>query len=252
MTTVFVVKTTEWIKAHLRRLSNVVVYYGKGRFCPVCGKSSRRFRSYGIIQRKEAQCVHCGSLERHRLLWLFVTRKTDLLDGRPKTMLHVAPEKCFESILRGRLGDGYIAADIAASDGVIKMDITNINWPDGSFDVIYCSHVLEHVKDDKKAMREMCRTLKHSGWAIMQVPIATKVTFEDPATVDPAERLKVYGHHDHVRNYGEDIADRLCDAGFKVMVINGSDFIAKRDKLSMGITGASGKIYFCRPKAIPE
>jgi SAM-dependent methyltransferase len=163
-------------------------------------------------------------------------------------MLHVAPEKCFESILRGRLGDGYIAADIAASDGVIKMDITNIDWPDQSFDVIYCSHVLEHVQDDRKAMSEMRRTLKSNGWAIMQVPIGIKETFEDPVIVDPEEKGKVFGHRDHVRKYGEDFAARLNDAGFQVMAIKGDDFISENDILRMRLTGASGSIYFCRQK----
>jgi len=83
---------------------------GTGRFCPVCGKSSPGFRPFGIVPRDDAQCVHCGALERHRLFWLFLQKRTNLFDGKPKKMLHVAPEACFESRFRERLGGGYLTA----------------------------------------------------------------------------------------------------------------------------------------------
>lgn len=117
-------------------------YYGKERFCPICGKSSRQFRSFGAVPRKDAQCPHCGSLERHRFLWLYLSRKTNLFNGKVKKMLHVAPELCLESTFKKRLGDNYLTADLFDSHATIKMDITNIQYPDQSFDVIYCSHVL--------------------------------------------------------------------------------------------------------------
>ncbi len=237
-----------WAKKPLRRFKDVVrkvPYYGKGRFCPVCGKSSRRFRPFGVVPRKDAECAHCGALERHRFLWLYVSRKTDLFDGTPKKMLHVAPELCFESRFKKRLGDNYLTADLFNARAMVKMDITNIEYPDQSFDVIYCSHVLEHVQDDKKAMREFCRVLKSNGWAILLVPVTADETFEDPSIVEPLERLKAFGQKDHVRRYGPDYVDRLREAGFRVEITEVNDFVQNEEAIPMGLTPASGQIYYC-------
>jgi SAM-dependent methyltransferase len=241
-------KLPEWSIAPLRHsvdLVRAVPYYGKGRFCPVCGKSSRRFRPYGFVPREDAQCAHCGSLERHRLLWLYVSRKTHLFDGVPKKMLHVAPEICFESRLKKRLGDNYLTADLLKPHAMMKMDICNIECPDQSFDVIYCSHVLEHVQDDKKAMREFCRVLKSNGWAILLVPVTADKTFEDPSIVEPSERLRVFGQEDHVRLYGPDYVDRLREAGFRVEITEVKDLVQKEEAIRMGLTPFSGQIYHC-------
>lgn len=249
----FASKLPEWAKAPLRRLRDLVravPYYGKGRFCPVCGKSSRRFRPFGLVPREDAECVHCGAVERHRLLWLYASRRTNLFDGKPKKMLHVAPESCFESRLQQRLGDNYITADLFSPRAMVKMDITNIDYPDRSFDVIFCSHVLEHVQDDRKAMREFHRTLKGNGWAILLVPITAEETFEDPSIIEPEERLRAFGQVDHVRIYGPDYADRLRDAGFSVEVTEVNDLAQNDEALRMGLTPASGEIYYCTKQCI--
>lgn len=238
----------ESVKKPLRRLRDVaraVPYYGKGKYCPVCGKSSRRFRQFGSPPREDAQCVHCGALERHRLLWLHLLRKTDLFDGTPKTMLHVAPESCFESRLKQRLGDGYLTADLYNPRAMVKMDVTSIEYTDQSFDIIYCSHVLEHVQDDRKAMSEFYRILKNTGWAILLVPITADGTFEDPSIVEPEERLRVFGQETHVRRYGPDYVDRLRHAGFRVEVTKANDLVQNNEAIGMGLTDASGEIYYC-------
>lgn len=238
----------EWVKRPLRRIRDIVrslPYRGKGRLCPVCGKSSRRFRPFGTVPREDAQCIHCGALERHRLLWLFVSKKTDLFSGKSKKLLHVAPEACLESRFRDLLGRDYLTADLSNPRAMVKMDITDIQYDDGSFDTIYCSHVLEHVQDDKKAMRELFRVLKDDGWAILVVPIKSEKTFEDPSAVGPAERLKVFGHEEHVRIYGPDYVDRLREAGFIVEVIKVSDLADADGAVTMGLTPASGDIYYC-------
>jgi SAM-dependent methyltransferase len=235
---------------HLRNKMRTVLYYGKGRFCPVCGKSSRRFLQSGLVSREDAQCVHCGALERHRFLWLFVARRTNLFDGKPPKMLHVAPELCFESRLKQRLGDNYLTADLFNPRAMVKMDITNIDYPDRSFDVVYCSHVLEHVQDDRKAMREFYRILKCNGWAILLVPITAARTFEDSSISDPEERLKVFGQKDHVRRYGLDYADRLREAGFSVEIIKANDLVQNDEAVRMGLTSASGEIYYCTKQCI--
>ncbi|VAX37158.1 hypothetical protein MNBD_PLANCTO02-1771 [hydrothermal vent metagenome] len=237
------------IKKIYRRLRNTVrliLYYGKGRLCPVCNNSSRRFREYGLIRRNDAQCIHCNALERHRFLWLYLTMKTDLFSSSPKKMLHVAPEPCFTSKLKEQLGDNYLTADLFDPQVMVKMDITHIEYPDESFDVIYCSHVLEHVQDDKMAMREFFRVLSDDGWAILNVPITSEKTFEDPSITDPLEREKVFGQKDHVRRYGPDYVDRLRKAGFTVETIKVDDLIHSDEAVKMGLTPTSvGEIYYC-------
>ena len=188
------------------------------RSCPVCRTSCRQFRQYGMVPRPEAQCPNCGSLERHRGVLLYMKQQTDLFDGRPKSMLHIAPEHCLERVLRGLSFVEYLSADLDGDQAMVQMDITQIDYPADSFDVIYCSHVLEHIPDDTKAMRELHRVLTPTGWAILQVPIVADETFEDPSIVTPEQRQEVFGHPDHVRNYGSDYAERLKEAGFSVTV----------------------------------
>jgi SAM-dependent methyltransferase len=126
------------------------------------------------------------------------------------------------------------------------MDVTDIRYPDQTFDVILCSHVLEHVQDDRKAMRELGRVLKSHGWAILLVPITREVTFEDPTIVNPLERLKAFGLEDHVRAYGRDYVDRLREEGFDVVVSDVSDLAGEIDARRFGLTDACGEIHLCR------
>jgi SAM-dependent methyltransferase len=223
-----------------------VWYRGSRRCCPVCGQSSRKFRRFGIVPREDAKCPRCGALERHRLVWLYFTNRTDLFDGRPKQVLHVAPEQCFEARLRARVGAGYLTADLLDPHVMQGMDITRIEYPDESFDVIYCSHVLEHVPEDRQAMREFRRVLKPSGWALLLVPITADRTVEDPAVTDPSERLRRFGQEDHVRRYGPDYEDRLREAGFEVVVTEVSDLVGSEAAARMGLTHGAGNIYHCR------
>jgi SAM-dependent methyltransferase len=225
-------------------------YLGNSRHCPICNRNSRKFGLAGVTPRKDAQCMFCGAVERHRLVWIYFKRKTNLFGSHSLKMLHVAPEVIFEELLRQQLGSNYLTADLYNPDAMVKMDITDIQYPDGSFDVIYCSHVLEHVPDDKKAMREFLRVLKPSGWAILLVPIIGERTFEDLSITDPAERIRLFGQDDHVRNYGRDYEDRLREAGFKVDVVLPEDFLSKEEIIRMGITKAAGEIYFCKKSDI--
>lgn len=220
-------------------------YYGTGRICPVCGRSSRKFRPFGVVPRADAECVHCGSHERHRLEWIFIQRETSLLRGSSPKVLHVAPEACFESLLRTHLGSSYLTADISNPRAMVKMDITSIQFEDETFDVILCSHVLEHVDDDRRAMREFFRVLKQDGWAILLVPISSERTFEDPTITAPAERLRLFGQKDHVRRYGPDYVDRLREAGFHVKIATVGDIVDSQTAVRMGLTDASGEIYYC-------
>ena len=222
-----------------------IQYSGKARFCPICGKSSNRFCEFGTQKREDAQCVHCGSLERHRFLWVYLQKRTDLFGTKSKKMLHVAPEPCFVSRLQQHLGSNYLTADLFDPLAMVKLDVTNIEYPDQSFDVIYCGHVLENVQDDRKALRELFRVLKTNGWAILLVPITAQKTFEDPSVVAPEDRLRLFGETYRVRNYGPDYVDRLREAGFMVKITNVKDLVTDDEAVRMGFNASSGEIYYC-------
>jgi SAM-dependent methyltransferase len=215
----------------------------------VCGGAARRFRPYGIERRAEARCIHCGALERHRFAWLYLRRRTDLFDGRPKRMLHVAPERSFRPRLRALLGGGHVTADLEDPRASVRMDVTDIPFADGSFDVVYCSHVLEHVPDDRKAVREFRRVLRRGGWALIAVPITAGRTIEDPSVTSPAERLRRFGQEDHVRRYGPDYVERIRDAGFDVQVHTARDLFTGDEILTMGLGPASGQLCHCTGSA---
>jgi ubiquinone/menaquinone biosynthesis C-methylase UbiE len=170
---------------------------------------------------------------------------TDLFGGRPKSMLHVAPERAFRNILKHHIGSGYLTADLHKSCAMVKMDITDIDYTDETFDVIYCSHVLEHIPDDRGAIREFHRVLKSDGWAVLMVPVTADKTFEDPSIIEPTDRQRFFGNKDHVRKYGPDFVERLKESGFKVKVITASDFLSEKETGLMGITEAAGDIYYC-------
>lgn len=219
------------------------------RYCPVCGRWARYFISYGRPARPDAQCPFCGSLERQRLLWLYLHGHSDDLRNGAGPLLHVAPAPCLESRLKKSLGVRYLTADLFDPRAMVKLDVTNIERPDGHFAAIICSHVLEHVDDDRRAMAEFFRTLRPGGTAILMVPITAPRTFEDPAIVSPGERLRAFGQEDHVRRYGPDFVDRLRESGFAVAVVSTMDLASSADGLTMGLTSAAGEIYACTKPA---
>ena len=130
---------------------------------------------------------------------------------------------------------------------MVIMDITDIQYPDNTFDIVFCSHVLEHIPDDRKAMRELARVLKPEGWAVFMVPLNAEHTIEDPSITNPAERERLFWQHDHVRLYGPDFKDRLEKEGFKVTVIKPSQIASAEDCMRMGLP-IQDSIFFCMKK----
>jgi SAM-dependent methyltransferase len=198
---------------------------GRGVECPLCGSRYRRFMPYGYVEvRKNALCPRCLSLERHRLLWLWIEQGGAGLEGK---FLHIAPEVClerkFEKIFTP---ENYITADLESPLAKVKIDVQAIPFPDRTFDIVFCNHVLEHVADDRRAMSEMYRVMKPGGWGVMLAPIdeSRKSTFEDDTVTDPAERTRLFGQYDHRRVYGKDYAQRLREAGWQV---EETDFYAR-------------------------
>ena len=190
---------------------------------PNDGRGYRKFFPYGYgeHQRENALSPGTNSLERHRLLWLYLKEETNFFSA-PKKVLHIAPEQCFYGRFRKMKNLEYTTADLNSPLADISLDVQDMKLPDNTYDVVFCNHVLEHVPNDHKAMTEILRVLKPGGMAIIQVPLNPdwKKTLEDPTITDPKERHRLFGQYDHVRMYGQDYPERLKAAGFNVEVID--------------------------------
>lgn len=200
--------------------------------CPVCAGRFRKFLPYGYNKvRKGVLCPRCFSLERHRLLWLFLQHRTDFFTA-PLKVLHIAPEQCFYSRFRKLKNLTYITADLNSPLADVKLDVQDMPFQDNDFDVVICNHVLEHVPDDRKAMREIHRIIKPDGFAILQVPTnyAMEITHEDASITNPDEREKHFRQKDHYRLYGRDYTERLKEAGFVLKDRNFTDQLDDDEK----------------------
>jgi SAM-dependent methyltransferase len=225
-------------------------YRGDEVECPICGGRFRKFLKKHAASgrpRAGARCARCGSLERHRLLWLYLRDGTDLLT-RPARLLHFAPEPGIAEKLKELPGCDYLSADLDAPPAMVRMDVQDIPADDDSFDAVICNHVLEHVPDDRRAVREIRRVLKPGGWAILGVPLQRKraTSFEDPAITSPEERERIYGQFDHVRVYGADYPDRLRDCGFEVEMVRYAERLGTDGARRYGLV-AEAAIPVCRP-----
>lgn len=207
------------IKASLIAKPILDFYYKGSKFTdPINGKSYRKFLSYGYEnERKNVLAPGTLSLERHRLLWLYLKQHTYFFKKTLK-LLHVAPEQCFYKIFRNQQNLDYTTTDLFSPLADVKADICNLPFQDNSYDVVFCNHVLEHITDDVKAMSELYRVLKPGGFGIFQVPQNTnaKSTYEDFSITEPEEKRKHFGQYDHVRVYGLDYFTRLENTGFTV------------------------------------
>lgn len=217
--------------------------------CPISGRSYRKFLPYGRIHpRPNALCPDSLSLERHRLMWLYLQEKTNFFTDKLK-ILHIAPELCFIKKFEALHGNEYITADLESPLAKVRLDIHDIPFEKGMFDVAFCNHVMEHVDDDIHAMSEIYRVLKPGGWAIIQSPVYYDLeeTFEDPNITSPAEREKAYGQNDHQRKYGRDYAERLRKAGFEVTE---DDYVKTlpKEKVERFALPEEEIIYFCQKK----
>jgi len=215
-----------------------IFYKGNKVECPICKSHYRKFLPYGRINpRPNALCPNCLSLERHRLIWLYLTEKTNFFTAQ-LDVLHIAPEPCFMKRFEKQHGDKYITADIESPLAKVKMDIHQIPFGENHFDVVLCNHVLEHVQDDIKAMSEIYRVLKPGGWAIMQVPFFSpvpEITFEDSSITHPREREKIFGQDDHVRKFGLDYPARIERAGLKAEASSFASMIPDSNSQRFGL-----------------
>jgi SAM-dependent methyltransferase len=195
-----------------------LLYYGSNVHCPYCNKTFKRFLPAGVIPRPNSQCPTCGSVERYRLLYLYLKNKTKFFSKNLK-VLDIGPSHCFSKLCRSLSNIQYVSIDLFSRSAMLKMDLKKLAFKERTFDCITCFHVLEHIKDDLYAMREMFRVLRPDGWALVQIPL-------DINRVDTFENFKihekdyetVYGQFDHVRIYGLDFTHRLEGVGFSVRI----------------------------------
>ena len=226
---------------------------GRTVCCPVCGGHFPHFLPFGARPRANASCPACNVKERHRHMWLLLHRHTDLFEGRPLKVLHMAPSaqigKRFKKVAHLEYHTGDL--DPARADEVI--DITDIPYPEGTFDVVICSHVLEHVPEDRRAMAELHRVMAPGGWGLIVVPIMAEKTWEAGPLTGPEERLRLLGHREHVRAYGWDFTDRLAEAGFAVEVWTPHAHLVPDELAYYGLEQYNAPMHLVRkPGACPE
>ena len=213
----------------------IFAFYLKGNIYtdPIDGKSFRKFLPYGYgIQRPNVLSPSTLSLERHRLLWLYLQNETDFFKAsKPKKVLHMAPEQCFLGRFKKLKHIDLITADLYSPIVDVKADILDLPFEDNSFDIIFCNHVLEHIEDDNKAMQELYRVLKPGGFGIFQIPqdYSREKTYEDYSITSPEERAIHFGQYDHIRVYGSDYFDRLRAVGFTVKEVNYTEKLSEKE-----------------------
>jgi len=227
----------------LKRYINKVRFFGLRYKCPMCGSYLKKLKPFGLKipvlneknvigggYRLNTKCPVCYSTDRERLLYLYLSKKKFFTSVAK--VLHVAPESELSRIIKMYPNINYLTADISANDVMVKMDITQIQYPADTFDVIICNHVLEHIVDDRKAMSELYRVMKPGGWGILQVPISLSLdkTYEDVSITNPSKREQIFGQSDHVRIYAIDYLDRLKEVGFEISIF---DWL-EEDKLFCG------------------
>jgi SAM-dependent methyltransferase len=225
----------------IKRAIKLPRYLGSRHQCPVCGIALHAFRpmwkSHWRAVEKFAPihpaaaletfnfagftCPRCDAYDRDRLTTLYLEQVFRSFDrARTYRLLEFAPGAALHRKLKRHPFIAYRSADLSRKDVDERVDLTAMRgYADDSVDILLCSHVLEHIPDDRQAMREICRVLKPDGFAVILVPLVVGVdeTHEDPSINTEALRWKYFGAADHVRQYGKrDFIDRLEAAGLQV------------------------------------
>lgn len=202
-----------------RRLLPTWYSLGNRVTCCYCGWTGSRFLPAGAAHAPNRLCPRCGSLERYRSLWLYLQQQGVLQGNTQIKLLDIAPRPCFRNFCRQQPHITYVSSDLNSSQAQVLSDLTQMGMTSATFDIIVCFHVLEHISDDRAAMREIHRLLKPNGYALLMVPLKGETTFEDP-TIPPERYEEVYGQVDHVRICGMDYDQRMIESGLKVEKID--------------------------------
>lgn len=243
-------------KRFVRTAANAVLgrlMRGSDHHCPVCDSGVRRFLSLGRDARGSARCPACSSLDRHRLTVVEMERRPERYEVTEGLFVHIAPEHCLEPYFRRRYGAAYVSGDLMNPRADRVIDLTDIDLPDASVGGFYCSHVLEHIEDDRRALGEIKRVLAPGGWAVLNVPITAVTTLEDPSVVTPKDRLAVFGQADHVRRYGRDYVDRVAESGFSVEELDPRAIVAdESERRRLGLSPDAGSFFRCTPRTVGD
>jgi SAM-dependent methyltransferase len=185
-------------------------YRGNKYQCNICG---RNLRNFIVLNDDEKMCPSCGSLARNRRLWHLLHQEF-LQEG--KRILDFSPSRSLYKLLKKKAKIDYISSDFAGEFIADRQyDITHIPEPDESFDLIICYHILEHIEEDEKALKEVYRILKKGGHCLIQTPFKEGEIYENSAFRTPEERAQHFGQADHVRIYSaQGLRDRLSACGF--------------------------------------
>lgn len=206
--------------SYVFRIFAPLIYKGNKVECPVCERSFSKFLAYGYGggHRPNVLCPYDLTLERHRLMWLYLKQESDFFTAPDLKVLHIAPEQCFYGKFKKQKNLEYLTGDLESPIADLHFDLHQIPLEDNRFDVVFCNHVMEHVDDALQCMKEIYRVMKPGGWAIMQVPqdMTRSETYEDPTITTPEEREKHFWQYDHVRLFGRDYPQWLEKAGFTV------------------------------------
>lgn len=197
-----------------------VLYRGNNVECPVCEKKFSKFLSYGsnVAHRENVLCPYDLTLERHRLMYLYLKQESNFFTAENLSVLHMAPEQCFIDRFKNQKNISYLTADIESPIADLHFDLHEIPLEDNRFDVVFCNHVMEHVENPLQCMKELYRVMKKGGWALMQVPqdFNRDLTYEDSSITSPKEREKHFWQKDHLRLFGKDYPQWLEKAGFTI------------------------------------
>ncbi|MFM7662522.1 MAG: class I SAM-dependent methyltransferase [Bacteroidota bacterium] len=201
-----------------------LLYKGSNVECPVCERKFSKFLSYGsyVAHRDNVLCPYDLTLERHRLMWLYLKNESNFFTAEKLDVLHIAPEQCFHSKFKVQKNLNYVTGDLVSPLADLHFDLHQIPLEDNRFDVVFCNHVMEHVDDPNQCMKELFRVMRPGGWAIMQVPqdMSRETTYEDRSIIDPAEREKHFWQKDHLRLFGKDYPNWLEKVGFTIEIFN--------------------------------
>ncbi len=208
--------------SYVFKLFAPMIYRGNKVECPVCERKFSKFLSYGsdVMHRDNVLCPYDLTLERHRLMWLYLKRESNFFTADKLKVLHIAPEQCFHKKFKNQKNLEYLTGDLVSPIADLHFDLHQIPLEDNRFDVIFCNHVMEHVDDALQCMKELYRVMAPGAWGIMQVPqdMSREETYEDWSITSPKEREIHFWQKDHVRLFGKDYPQWLERAGFEVEI----------------------------------
>lgn len=225
------------------------------RFLPYCGGSknspvlAQALKMVGS-DVDHFSCPWCQAHDRERHLYLYMRESGILASLNAKRVLHFAPELQLSRYIENVGPEMYIRCDLHPwADGISKADLLALHFPDSHFDLLIANHVLEHVADDRLAVREIARVLKPGGYAIIQTPFSSMLehTWSDEGINSKDARLQAFGQEDHVRLFGRDIFERIAQQGLEPLIKYHCDVLPRFCPNHYGLNAEEPFFLFRKP-----